>query len=299
MFQVTDLSTMPQGMFFEIPMDTQLLLEWLAQSGLRILLILIIAFVAFRLLSLLAQYVSRHIKDLDEIDHSELDKRTETILSVVNSTGLVLIVGTALLMVLTTLGVPIAPVLASVGFVGLALGLGAQTLVEDMISGLFILSENQYVVGDTIQIGSLLGTVEEMTLRATMIRDVTGGLHIVPNGEIRIVSNKSRQWSRAMVDINIPYEEDVELALRTLDEIGAALSQDEVHGPLLLEPPVVTGVEGLDDWAIRLRLMVKTQPDQHLSVQRYLRRRIHLVFEEKGIGLAFPRQDVMLLPSDG
>lgn len=279
-------------------MDTELLLEWLSQSGLRILLILIFAFIAYRLLGLLTQYLSRRIQELDDIEDSELDKRTETIFRVVNSTGLVLIVGSALLMILTELSVPVTPLLASVGFLGLALGLGAQTLVQDVISGLFILLENQYMVGDTVQIGSLSGSVEEMTLRATMVRDVAGGLHIVPNGEIRIVTNKSRQWSRALVDVGIPYEADVEGALQTLNEIGDALSQDEEYGPLLLEHPVVTGVEGLDDWAIRLRIMVKTQPDQHWVVQRHLRRQIYHVFEEKGIVLASPRQEVVLLPRD-
>jgi len=279
-------------------MDTEPLLEWLSQSGLRILLILVFAFIAYRLLGLLTQYLSRRIQQLDDIQDSELDKRAKTIFRVVNSTGLGLIVGTSLLMILTELNVPVAPLLASVGFVGLALGLGAQTLVQDMISGLFILLENQYTVGDTIQIGDLSGSVEEMTLRATMIRDVAGGLHIVPNGEIRIVTNKSRQWSRAMVDVSIPYEADVDLALQTLNEIGDALSQDEEQGPLVLEPPVVTGVEGLDDWAVRLRIMVKTQPDQQLSVQRYLRRQIYQVFDEKGLDLAFPRQEVMLLPGN-
>lgn len=279
-------------------MDTELLLEWLSQSGLRILLILIFAFIAYRLLGLLTQYLSRRIQELDDIEDSELDKRTATIFRVVNSTGLVLIVGSALLMILTELSVPVTPLLASVGFLGLALGLGAQTLVQDVISGLFILLENQYMVGDTVQIGSLSGSVEEMTLRATMVRDVAGGLHIVPNGEIRIVTNKSRQWSRALVDVGIPYEADVEGALQTLNEIGDALSQDEEYGPLLLEHPVVTGVEGLDDWAIRLRIMVKTQPDQHWVVQRHLRRQIYHVFEEKSIVLASPRQEVVLLPRD-
>lgn len=277
-------------------MDTEQLLEWLRQSGLRILLILIFAYIAYRLLGLLTQYLSRQIQELDDVEGSELDKRTKTIFRVVNSTGLVLILGTALLMILTELNVPVTPLLASVGFMGLALGLGAQTLVQDVISGLFILLENQYMVGDTVQIGGLSGTVEEMTLRATIIRDVLGGLHIVPNGEIRIVTNKSRQWSRALVDVSIPYEEDLDLALQTLRSIGDALAEDEEYAPMVLEPPVVTGVEGLDDWAVRLRIMVKTQPDQHFAVQRHLRRQIHLTFEDKGLDLAFPRQEVVMLP---
>jgi small conductance mechanosensitive channel len=276
-------------------MDFDDVVTWATQSGVRILIIILIAFVAYRLLGVLTRYLSEQVQGLDEVEGSDLDKRTETIFRVIHSSGTVIIVGTGLLMVLTELGVSITPVLASVGVVGLAFGLGAQTLVGDMISGLFILMENQYTVGDTVELGGIIGTVEEMTLRATIIRDVRGAIHFVPNGEIRIVGNRSRDWSRAIVDVGITYAEDVDSALTTLREIANTLFSDEEQGVLLLEEPTVTGVEGLEDWAVRLRIMVRTKPEQQWGVQRYLRRQIHLVFAEKGIDLAFPRQDVMLL----
>lgn len=279
-------------------MDAQQVNEWFVQSGLRILIILLAALIAYRLLGMLTRYLSRRIQEIDGVEGSELDRRTVTIFDVVHSTGVVLIVGTAALMILTELGVPITPVLASVGFVGLAFGLGAQALVKDIISGIFILIENQYTVGDTVEISGLVGTVEDMTLRITCLRDLHGTLHIIPNGEIRIVANRSRDWSRAIVDVGITYEEDVDTALGTLKAIGAALVQDETVGPFLLETPVVTGVEGLDDWAVRLRIMVKTMPDQQWEVQRHLRRRIQQVFRQEGLDLAFPRRDVMVLKSD-
>lgn len=279
-------------------MDAQQVNEWFVQSGLRILIILLAALIAYRLLGMLTRYLSRRIQEIDGVEGSELDRRTVTIFDVVHSTGVVLIVGTAALMILTELGVPITPVLASVGFVGLAFGLGAQALVKDIISGIFILIENQYTVGDTVEISGLVGTVEDMTLRITCLRDLHGTLHIIPNGEIRIVANRSRDWSRAIVDVGITYEEDVDTALGTLKAIGAALVQDETVGPFLLETPVVTGVEGLDDWAVRLRIMVKTMPDQQWEVQRHLRRRIQQVFRQEGLDLAFPRRDVMVLKAD-
>lgn len=270
-------------------------LAWLREHGLAILLILLVAVVAYYLVGILTRALSRRIQALDKVEDSERDRRTKTIFRVIHSTGVVIIVSTALMMILTELGIAITPVLASVGFVGLAFGLGAQTLVKDMIAGLFILIENQYTVGDVVQIGGITGDVEKMTLRATELRDVTGTVHVIPNGEIRIVANKSRDWSRAIVDVNVTYEEDVDTAVQTLQEIGEAMSANESISMLLLEPALVTGVEGLDQWAVRLRLMVKTLPTAQFEVQRYLHRQIRLVFAEKGIELAIPRQDVMIV----
>ncbi|MCB9008249.1 MAG: mechanosensitive ion channel family protein [Ardenticatenaceae bacterium] len=268
---------------------------WLREHGLTILLILVVSVVTYYLLGITTKALSRRIQALDEVEDSELDRRTKTIFRVIHSTGAVIIVTTAIMMILTELGVAITPVLASVGFVGLAFGLGAQTLVKDMIAGLFILIEDQYTVGDVAEIGGITGTVEHMTLRATELRDLYGTVHIIPNGEIRIVANKSRDWSRAIVDVSVTYEDDVDTAVQTLQEIGEVMAKDETMSVLLQEPAVVTGVEGLEDWAVRLRIMVKTLPNAQWEVQRYLRREIRLVFAEKGLSLAFPRQDVMII----
>ncbi len=269
--------------------------EWLLVSGLRVLLILLLSVVAHFLLGKLTRIIAKRIKALDEVDGSSLDRRTDTISTILHRTGAVVIVATAVITILQEIGVPIAPMLASVGAVGLALSLGAQTLVKDVISGLFILGENQYTIGEVVSINNITGTVEEMSLRATALRDASGALHIIPNGEVRIVSNRTRDWSRAIVDVSITYEADVDRALVALQAIGAALADDETIAPLLLEPAEVTGVEELADWSVRLRLMVKTLPNQHWAVQRHLRRVIHLSFAEQGIDLAFPRQEVALI----
>jgi small conductance mechanosensitive channel len=278
-------------------METELIIDWFTEHGVAVIGITFISALAYWLLGIITRSLSERIQQLDNEEDSELDKRTETIFRVVRSTGIVLILTTAVLMVLTELGVAVTPVLASVGFVGLALGLGAQTLVGDIISGLFILIENQYTVGDVIEINGLAGAVEEMNLRATMVRDLYGTLHIIPNGEIRVVSNKSRDWSRAVIDVGITYDADVDEAAATLNEIGRQAVGNMAVSNILLETPTVTGIEGLDDWAVRLRIMAKTTPGQQWAVQRHLRREIRLVFAEKGIEIAFPRQDVMVLPS--
>lgn len=268
--------------------------EWLQEHGVAILLIIICSFLAFALLKYLIRLVTKRVQSLDNVKGSDLDRRTETISNVLYSTGVALILGIATLMILTEFGVPVAPVLASVGVASIALGLGAQTLVKDVLNGFFFLVENQYTVGDVIEINGVSGTVEEMNLRITAVRDLNGTFHIIPNGEIRQVANKTRGWSRAVVDVGITYDEDVDTAVQVLREIGTAMTDDaEVQG-LLLEDPIVTGIEGLDEWAVRVRIMVKTVPGQHWQVQRYMRHQIRHVFSQKQIKIAFPHQNIVV-----
>jgi moderate conductance mechanosensitive channel len=271
-----------------------------AVSGVRILLILLLAYVGALGLRGVSYYAVRRLQAMDGLQGSDFDRRVETVFVVVKRATYVVIAIVAILMILEEVGVDIRPLLASLGIVGLAIGLGAQTLFRDVISGIFILAENHYQVGDVVEIGNKTGTVERMSLRVTRVRDLHGIVHIIPNGEIRTVANRTREWSRAILDIGVTYEDDIELAMRTLEEIGAGLIEDEDVGPMLLESPVVLGVEALEDWQVRLRIMVKTLPNQHFPVQRTLRRRIQRVFAEKGISLATPRQEVVLLgrPSD-
>jgi small conductance mechanosensitive channel len=268
---------------------------WLVTSGLQILLILILAAVAARLLSVGTRYLTNRIKRLDDVDGSDLDKRTDTIFNVVHNAGLAIILITTTLMVLDELSIDFTPMLASVGIVGLALGLGAQTLVKDIIGGIFILMEGQYRVGDVVELQGKTGVVEDLTLRVTSVRDFQGDLHMIPNGDIRLVTNKGRDWSRAIVDVSIAYEEDIERAITTLDEIGRRAAEDSEVGRVFLEQPTVTGVEGIEDGQIRLRLIVKTVANEQWGVQRFLRRRIQEVFGQEGIKLSMPRREVWMV----
>lgn len=269
--------------------------RWLITSGLQILLILFLAIVAVRLLSMATKYLANRIKRMDDVEGSELDKRTETIFNVVHNAGLVVIFVTAILMVLDELTIDITPMLASVGIVGLALGLGAQTLVKDIIGGIFILIEGQYQVGDVVELQGKVGTVEDLTLRVTSVRDFQGDLHMIPNGDIRLVTNKGRGWSRAIIDVNIVYEEDIDRAIGTLEEIGIHAAQDDEVGRVFLEQPTVLGVEGIEEGQIRLRLIVKTVANEQWGVQRFLRRQIQEIFTKEGIKLAMPRREVWMV----
>lgn len=204
----------------------------------------------------------------------------------------VLVVGSALLMLLSTLGVDITPLAASVGVAGLAVSLGAQTLIKDLISGILILVENQYVVGDFIQVGGVAGQVERLTLRATYLRDINGYLHTIPNGEVRVLSNMTREWSRALVDVGVAYEEDLDRVLRVFEETAEAFARDPAFESQLLEPPKVLGPLALGDWALTVRVTVKTQPGKQWGVAQELRRKMLTACEREGITLPYPRQEV-------
>jgi moderate conductance mechanosensitive channel len=276
---------------------SQFIFTGLVGSSLRIIVILALAYLSFRLLQTGSRYGIRRLQMLDGEDGSDFDKRIETVTVVVKRAIYVLIVLMAALMILDEVGADIRPLLTSLGIVGLAIGLAAQTLFKDIIGGIFILTENHFKVGDVIEMGKHIGTVEGMSLRVTRIRDLQGVVHIIPNSEIRIVLNRTRDWSRAIIDLGITYEDDVAHAMNVLTEIGEQMAEDPTVGPLLLESPVVLGIEALDDWQVRLRIMVKTLPNQQWTVQRYLRRQIKQEFARLGINLATPRQEIVLLKS--
>ena len=268
-------------------------LAWLASHGLRILLIVIVSVVALRLLRFLVRRVPHWIQGSEGVEPSDLAQRVKTLQTAIRGTGALIILVVAGLMVLRELGLDITPLLTSMGLVGLALSLGAQTLVKDIIGGLFILIEDQFDIGDSIRVGDLSGTVERMTLRATHIRAFGGELHIIPNGEIRTVSNLTRAWSRAVVEVPLSPDEDVARAMEVLEQIGRELAADPQFSSILLEPPVVSGIEALDGWTVRLRIAAKTLPGQHWGVMRVLRRRINDRFQREGIRLGFRPGDVL------
>ena len=204
----------------------------------------------------------------------------------------ILLVTSAVLMLLATFGIEITPLLASVGVAGLAVSLGAQTLIKDLIGGLLIIVENQYAVGDNIQVGDVSGEVERITLRTTQVRALNGDLFVVPNGEVRVMANRTRDWSRVMLDLGVAYEEDLDRALRVLEESAEAFGQDPAFAPHLLEPPQVLGVASLGDSAANVRVAVRTQPGKQWEVGRQLRKYLLAACEREGVSLPYPRQEV-------
>ena len=266
--------------------------DWLLTSGLRIVFILVASLIASRSLRVLRVRLEKIIAGA--VPTGEQAQRARTLTTVMHSISMVAMAIIAGMMILQELGLDIAPLIAGAGVAGVALGLGAQTLIRDIIGGFFILLEDQFAVGDSIQVGNIAGGVEKMTLRATFLRDLEGTLHVIPNGEMRIISNRTKDWSRAVVDLGVAYEEDIGRVMAALGNIGHGFYQDEEFAPLLLEEPTVTGVEALGDWAVTVRIVVKTKPGKQWDVARELRRRIKESFEREGIEMPYPRQEVLM-----
>ena len=225
-------------------------------------------------------------------------QRAETLASVLKSTVTFVLGIMAVLVVLDTVGIAIAPFLASAGIAGVALGFGAQALVKDFLSGIFMLAEDQYGVGDSVDLGDASGTVEAVGLRVTRLRDVKGTVWYVRNGEILRVGNQSQGWARAVVDVSVAYGEDLAHAQEVLQRIADQLAAEEDWQPLVLDAPEVWGVERMTTDGIVLRLVVKTAPLQQWAVQRELLRRIKAVFDAEGIEFPLQQRTVFLRHDD-
>jgi small conductance mechanosensitive channel len=202
---------------------------------------------------------------------------------------LVAIIGT---MVLSEVGVNIAPIIASAGILGLALGFGAQSLVKDFLSGIFMIFEDQYGVGDVVDVGEASGTVEAVSLRVTRLRDLNGTVWYVPNGEILRVGNMSQNWSRAVVDVNVGFREDLVRVQRVLREVAHDMWEDEDFKDVIIEEPEVTGVEMFTPEAVTLRVLIKTAPMEQWAVARALRQRVKARFDHEGIEIPLPQRVV-------
>jgi small conductance mechanosensitive channel len=210
-------------------------------------------------------------------------QRAETVGAVLRSVVAITIWSIAVLTVLSELGVNLAPLLAGAGIAGVALGFGAQSLVRDFLSGMFMLLENQYGVGDVVDIGLATGTVEGVSLRTTRVRDLDGVVWHVPNGAVPRVGNKSQQWSRALVDVAIAYDADLDRAAEVIRGVARDLMADDELGPLVLDEPSVLGVESLAPERVVLRVVARTRPQEQSRIARELRARVKIALDAAGI----------------
>lgn len=214
-------------------------------------------------------------------------QRAATMSGVLQSIITFVVVAVVFTMVLSELGVDIAPIIASAGILGIALGFGAQSLVRDFLSGIFIFLEDQYGVGDVVDVGEASGTVEAVTLRMTRLRGLDGTVWYVPNGEILRVGNQSQNWSRAVVDVAVGYNEDLPRVERVLREVAHDMWDDDDFRGIIIEEPEVTGVEAFAPDSVTIRVLVKTAPLEQWAVARTLRQRIKGRFDHEGIQIPF------------
>jgi len=284
--------------------------DWLATVPLRILIIFVIALVVNRLVrraigsfvanmtddggqearSRLRKYTPKPLQSTTAVQPLRAASRAQTIGLVLKSTASIVIYSIAVITALAEVGINLAPLIAGAGIVGVALGFGAQSLVKDFLSGLFMLAEDQYGVGDVIDVGEAVGTVEVVNLRTTKLRGVDGTVWHVPNGEIRRVGNMSQQWARALLDVEVAYSTDLGKAEQVVKEVADKLWREDTWRVDILEEPEIWGIQTLGASGIAIRLVVKTQPGRQWAVSRELNRRIKDRFDEEGIEIPFPQQ---------
>jgi len=218
----------------------------------------------------------------------EVRKRIETLSHVIYRTSLAVVLLLVLVMVLPQFGVDVAPLIAGLGLVGLAVGFGAQNLVKDVINGIFILVENQYGRGDVVQIADISGLVEDMNLRRTVLRDLDGTVHFVPHSQILVASNLTKGYSRVNLNVRIAYETDVDHAIEVVNRIGLEMSKEAEYEGKIKDPPHVLRVDALTDSAIELKITGETAPIEQWEIMGELRRRLKLAFDKEGILIPHP-----------
>jgi small conductance mechanosensitive channel len=263
----------------------------LTRLGLRVVAIWVMAWLIVQVVNLIARRIEAAVDDGNDLVTTSREKRGRTLSQLLRGIGRIVAVALAILLTINVF-MDIGPILAGFGILGLAVSFGAQSLVKDIIAGFFMLLENQFAVGDVIEVAGKSGTVEKMTLRVVALRDLKGTVHIVPNGEIKVVSNMTRGWSRAVIDIGIAYDADLDTALRVVRDEAARFSEEPEWKSQLDTPLEVPGVESLGDSAVVIRVLARTQPGLQWGVAREFRRRIKMRLDREGLEIPFPQRRV-------
>lgn len=264
---------------------------WLITSGFKVAGIIFAAFLLQKFSGVFIDKLIRRIVISDHFLSKEAEKKREdTLIRIINGSIGAVVILTAGLMVLQELGVAIGPLLAAAGIAGLAFGFGGQYLIRDVISGLFIILENQYRVGDVVCFDGTCGLVEDISLRMTTLRDLDGTVHHVPHGEIKKVSNLSKNYARVNLNIGIAYSSDLEKVISVVNRVGKELAEDPQWKELIIKPPQFLRVDDFADSAIIIKILGDTKPIKQWDVAGELRKRIKIAFDKEGIEIPFPQR---------
>jgi small conductance mechanosensitive channel len=277
------------------PLST--ILEFLRVAGFRILVIAVVAYIAFRVSKLLVHGVLKALMDREategtaqELSAVEVKKRMDTLDGLGSAVIRFFVVVIAGIMILSALGLDIGPAIAGLGVVGIAVGFGAQSLVRDYLNGSLILIENQFSKGDVISVAGVSGTVEDFSLRRTTLRDLDGIVHTVPNGEIKVASNRTRTWARINQDVTVAFGTDIDEAIRVVEELGKQMAADPVWRRRILEPPRVERVERIEERGITLKILGTVRASEQWAAGGEFRKLLLEAFARHGIELPRPRQ---------
>ncbi len=284
---------------YGIPLETAI--RWFFEVGLRVLVIAVLAYFAMRAARLAIGHLEEIVQERagGAISRIEVLDRVRTLGSLVGNAVNVIIFAAATLMILREFGLDITPLLTGAGIAGLAVGFGAQHLVRDVISGFFLILEDQVNVGDVVRVNGTEGQVESIKLRTITLRDVSGTVHTIPNGAITALSNMTKDFSYAVLDVGITYSEDVDRVSEILRQVGTDLRGDPEVGRFMLEPLEILGIESFGDWKLTIRMRVKTLPARQGPVSRELKFRIKKAFDAHSIETPFPFRSMPLGPGMG
>jgi small conductance mechanosensitive channel len=261
--------------------------DWAVASGPRVVLILVLMLIGVKLSGVVAGRIFAVIGRRRKMDE-EYKKRADTLSGVIAYLLSVTVIAVAVLMIMTELDIKIGPILAAAGVLGLAVGFGAQHLVQDLISGFFILLDDQIRVGDVVQIADKGGLVEKLNLRMTVLRDLAGNVHYVRNGQIGVVTNMTKEYSRYVFDIGVAYREDVDEVVKVVKQVDEELRNDPEFGKDILEPIEILGLDQFADSAVIIKARTKTKPIRQWAVGREFNRRLKKKFDEQDIEIPFP-----------
>ncbi|OGN99431.1 MAG: hypothetical protein A2Y89_07190 [Chloroflexi bacterium RBG_13_51_18] len=274
-------------------MDINKATSWLGDYGWRIALI--IGFAVLTIIGvgeIIPRLVVRTLSRRPEETEYEVKKRSTTLSRVLVSTSQVFIVFIAIFMILSELEIDIAPILAGAGVVGIAIGFGAQGLVRDLVAGFFIIIENQYRVGDVVRIADVGGIVESINLRRTVLRDLDGIVHIVPNGEIRVANNYTKELSRINLNVSVSYNDDLDHVIKVINKVGEELAQDPAWKDVIIKAPQALRVDNFGDSGIEIKITGDTQPMRQWEIAGQLRLRLKKAFDKEGIEIPWPHTKV-------
>jgi len=268
--------------------------SWVFSEGLVILIMILTIWGIVRLIDrIFPKLVTTFVMSRSEYgEHEESEKRATTLSRVFTGGAQIIVILAGIFMILSKLSIPVGPVLAGFGVVGIAVGFGAQHLVRDLISGIFIIAENQYRTGDVVTISGTSGLVEDINLRRTILRDLEGTVHVVPNGEISVSANRTKNYSRVVLDVGVAYKENLERVIIILNQIGNELSADPVFGLNIIKAPQVLRIQSFDDSCITIRMLGDCKPMKQWNLRSELIRRIKARFDIEGIEIPFPHQTI-------
>jgi small conductance mechanosensitive channel len=265
--------------------------SWLLGPGLTILLIIVAAWILHRFIhGFLVKIIRKAIKP-HRFPSKEAERKTEdTLIRVFHGTIVVIIWVAVVMMILSELGINIGPLIAGAGIAGLAIGFGAQYLIRDVIAGLFIILQNQYRVGDVVCLDNTCGQVENINLRMTVLRDLEGTVHYISNGSVKIVSNKTREFGRIVLEVGIAYNSDLEKVISVVNKVGKELAEDPNWKDFIIKPPQFDRINDFADSAVIIRIIGETKPMKQWAATGELRKRLKIAFDKEGIEIPFPQR---------